>query len=155
MNLTRHHLENPTGLWTPVSAATRCPFSTSPQQSKSTNQSKTTESIKDRETLNPDRSEVTKSATDSEIAHHPSAYDPHNTAPESELEAVGKESREDGKGGNPLDVSPANPEVSAWTGPGSEGPTRNVDKGPSGKGATKKSRSIHVKEDGTHVSYRD
>lgn len=106
--------------------------------------------------MNPERSEVTKSGTDSEVAHHPSAYDPTNTSPERELEATSEESQREGKAGNPLDMSPANKDVSAWRGPTEGGAERNADRDvSSAKGSPKKKRSIHVKDDGTHVSYRD
>ncbi|KAJ5273747.1 hypothetical protein N7478_008872 [Penicillium angulare] len=153
---TRHlHLQPSTGLWTPpVSVSTRGTFSTSSQLQKEPGQ--TNSYSKEREKLNPERSEVTKSGTDSEVAHHPSAYDPHNTSPESELEAAGQEKHAEGKEGNPLNMSPANSDVSAWRRPTEGGPDRNADKTSiSGKGSPKKGRSIHVKEDGTHVSYRD
>lgn len=132
------------------SVSTR-PFSAAPQLQK-----ESTPDIHDRTALNPERSEVTKSGTDSEVAHHPSAYDPTNTSPEHELEATNEESRREGKGTNPLDMSPANKDVSAWRGPQEGGAERNADREvSSSKGSPKKQRSIHVKEDGTHVSYRD
>ncbi|KAJ6095881.1 hypothetical protein N7486_006627 [Penicillium sp. IBT 16267x] len=148
----RHQPSN--SLWTPSqTSATRTPFSTLSQLQKEANNSES--SFEDRETLNPERTEATKSGTHSEVAHHPTAYDPQNTRPESEMEAAGKEKRDVGADGNPLNVSAANSDVSAWRGPKEGGPDRNVDKEPSGKGTPKKNRSIHVKEDGTHVSYRD
>lgn len=108
----------------------------------------------DREELRPERSEVTKSGTDNEIAHHDSAFDPSNTAPESELAATEQESGSTNVKGT-LDMSPANKDVSAWRGPTEGGPDRNLDRGVSSKrGTPNKSRTIHVKEDGTHVSYR-
>ncbi|KAJ5105734.1 hypothetical protein NUU61_003081 [Penicillium alfredii] len=110
---------------------------------------------KDRETLNPERTEVTKSGTDSEIAHHASAYDPSTTAPETELAETEEEHHREGKSGNPLNMSPANKDVSAWRGPKEEGPVRNAEKAsPSARGTPKKNRTVHVKEDGTHVAYR-
>lgn len=109
----------------------------------------------DRETLNPERSETTKSGTDGEVAKHPSAFDPSKTAPESEHEATAEESRKEGKD-DPLNMSPANKDVSAWRGPTEGGPDRNRDReASSSRGAPKKNRGIHVKEDGTHVSYQD
>ncbi|CAG7995510.1 unnamed protein product [Penicillium salamii] len=109
----------------------------------------------DREALNPERSETTKSSTDGEVASHPSAFDPSKTSPESEHEATAEESRREGKD-DPLNMSPANKDVSAWRGPTEGGPVRNKDREASSTpGATKKNRGIHVKEDGTHVSYRD
>lgn len=108
----------------------------------------------DREALNPERSEVTKTGTDNEIAHHDSAFDPTNTAPESELAATEEESKTKNKKGS-LDMSPANKDVSAWRGPREGGPERNLDReAPSKRGSPNKRRTVHVKDDGTHVSYR-
>ncbi|KAJ5983879.1 hypothetical protein N7481_005978 [Penicillium waksmanii] len=108
----------------------------------------------DREELRPERSEVTKSGTDNEIAHHDAAFDPTNTAPESELAATENESKSTNVKGS-LNMSPANKDVSAWRRPTEGGPDRNVDRGVSSKkGSPNKRRTVHVKEDGTHVSYR-
>jgi hypothetical protein len=98
---------------------------------------------------------VTKSGTDSEVAQHPTAYDPSKTAPETELRATGEEHEREGKSGNPLDMSPANKNVSGWRKPTEGGPAQNADKpGPSARGQPRKNRKIDVKEDGTHVSHR-
>ncbi|KAJ5189477.1 hypothetical protein N7491_005808 [Penicillium cf. griseofulvum] len=140
---TTHSLATPT--------ATRTSFSTTPFP-----QIEKGQGSHDRETLNPERSETAKSGTDSEVAKHPSAFDPKNTAPESELAATEEESRQEGKKESPLNMSPANTGASAWRRPTEDGPDRNRDRAASSsRGATNKGRSIHVKEDGTHVSYRD
>lgn len=112
--------------------------------------------INDRHSLTPERSEVAKSGTDSEVAEHPSAWDPNNTDPERELEATQEENQREGKQGSPLNMSPANKEASAWRGPTEGGADRNADRqASSAKGRPNKKRAIHVKEDGTHVSYRE
>ena len=144
------------GLWTPPvkpvqSVGIRNTFSTLPIRQKEAPEPGTPS---DREALNPDRAEVSKSGTDSELAEHPAAFDPHNTSPEGEFHQTAKESKEQGKAHNPLNMSPANSEVSDWKRP--DGPERNIDREASStRGSPRKSRSIHVKEDGTHVSYRD
>ncbi|KAJ5650506.1 uncharacterized protein N7484_004229 [Penicillium longicatenatum] len=150
---TRRICHQPPSLWTPpLGPAMKLPFSTSSRPQKDADNS----NLKDRETLNPERTEGTKSGTDSEVAQHPTAYDPHNTAPESEMEAAGKEKHEEGQDRNPLNMSAANSDVSAWRDSKEGGPDRNVEKpNISGRGSSKKNRSIHVKEDGTHVSYKD
>ncbi|KAJ5168610.1 uncharacterized protein N7482_004204 [Penicillium canariense] len=108
----------------------------------------------DRESLNPQRTEVTKSGTDSEIAQHDTAWDPSTTSPERELEATEEESHSKGKKGT-LNMSPANQDVNKWRGPEEGGPARNADKESTSKrGQPNKRRTVHVKEDGTHVSYR-
>ncbi|KAJ5316986.1 hypothetical protein PENANT_c030G05345 [Penicillium antarcticum] len=126
-------------------------FSTTPSTKKSRY-----EGLQDREALDPQRSETTKSGTDGEVAEHPSAFDPSNTAPESELAATEEESKKEGKPDSPLDMSPANKDVSAWRGPTEGGPARNRDReASSSRGSPNKNRGIHVKEDGTHVSFKD
>ncbi|KAJ5347160.1 hypothetical protein MYU51_019769 [Penicillium brevicompactum] len=130
-------------------SATAAPFSTTPSFKKGK------DPLMDREALNPERSETAKSGTDGEVAEHPAAFDPSKTSPESEHEATAEESRQQGKD-DPLNMSPANKDVSAWRGPTEGGPVRNEDRDSSSRpGTTKKNRGIHVKEDGTHVSYRD
>lgn len=129
-----------------------CSFSAVPSLRKDENEK---DQFLDRESLKPERTEGTKSGTDNEVAQQPSAYDPSNTAPESELEATGKEQQKEGDQRNPLNMSAANPEVSAWRAPTEGGADRNANRESSSRrGHPKKSRTIHVKEDGTHVSYR-
>jgi hypothetical protein len=143
---TRSQLSKP-ALSRTAPAATKAPFSTTPSSKK--------EEVPDRETLNPEHSETTKSGTDGEVAKHPSAFDPSNTSPETEYQASEQESREAGKH-DPLNMSPANQDVSAWRGPTEGGPDRNRQRdASSSRGTPKKNRSVHVKKDGTHVSYKD
>ncbi|KAJ5773108.1 hypothetical protein N7457_008004 [Penicillium paradoxum] len=134
-----------------TATATRTPFSTAPRSQIENDQDPL-----DRRALNPERSETAKSGTDAEVAKHPSAFDPANTAPENELAATEEESKREGKRESPLNMSPANKDVSSWRRPTEGGPDRNRDReASSSRGATKKGRGVHVKEDGTHVSYRD
>ncbi|KAJ5796360.1 uncharacterized protein N7518_004900 [Penicillium psychrosexuale] len=147
---TRSQVPKPTIQSLAAPTATRTPFSTTP-----ISQIEKGQGSLDRETLNPERSETAKSGTDGEVAKHPSSFDPTNTAPESELSANEKESRQEGKE-SPLNMSPANRDASAWRTKEEDGPVRNRDRGvSSSRGTPNKARSIHVKEDGTHVSYRD
>lgn len=133
-----------------LSISATASFGTTPSFKKEKHQS-----LLDREALNPERSETAKSGTDGEVAKHPSAFDPSNTSPEKEHEATVAESKREGKD-DPLNMSPANKDVSAWRGPTEGGPDRNKDRGvSSSRGAPKKNRGVHVKDDGTHVSYRD
>lgn len=70
------------------------------------------------------------------------------------MEATEKESQEKGESGT-LNVSGANQEVNKWRAPQEGGPDRNADrKASSSRGTPNKRRTIHVKEDGTHVAYR-
>jgi hypothetical protein len=148
---TRSQVSKTTAQSLATPTATRTPFSTTPRSQVEKGQTSL-----DRETLNPERSETAKSGTDAEVAEHPAAFDPKNTAPESELAATEEESRQEGKKESPLNMSPANTGASAWRRPAEDGPDRNRDRtASSSRGATQKGRSIHVKEDGTHVSYRD
>jgi hypothetical protein len=139
-------------LWTPSAAS--APIRTFSAIPKLQKESATQENDWDRESLNPRRSEVSKSGTDDEIAQHGAAFDPNNTAPESELKATEQEAKSKGDGGT-LNMSPANKDVRDWEGGQEARPARNEDRGvSSAKGSPNKRRSIHVKEDGTHVSYR-
>ncbi|KAL2002406.1 hypothetical protein VTN02DRAFT_6830 [Thermoascus thermophilus] len=92
----------------------------------------------DRSTLRPERTEYSQSGTDDEVAGHPSAYDPSNTSPEGQTEASGRESQQAGKISNPLDVSPANTEVSQARDPTEGAPDQNVPSGPSVRGSPRK-----------------
>ncbi|KAJ5825706.1 hypothetical protein N7474_002844 [Penicillium riverlandense] len=136
------------------------PVTTKAQRSLSTTtpryqKNKPSSATEDRGRLSPERTEVSKSGTDSEVAQHPAAYDPSKTAPETELKATGEEHEREGKSGNPLDMSPANQDVSAWRGQTEGGAAHNAEKsGPSSRGQPRKNRKIEVKEDGTHVSHR-
>ncbi|PYH93044.1 hypothetical protein BO71DRAFT_8938 [Aspergillus ellipticus CBS 707.79] len=97
----------------------------------------------DRTVLDPQRSEVSKSGTDNEVAGHPAAYDPSKTSPESEIEATQEESQKEGKVSNPLDMSPANKDVSHWRHPTEGGPDHNAKKAaPSARGSAKKNRPV-------------
>lgn len=144
---TTRHIQPARPLWVSTTTTPQRPFSITSRTHKQSEDF-------DREALQPDRSEVTKSGTDSEIAQHDSAYDPSTTAPESELEATEQESKQKGKQGT-LNMSGANQDVNKWRAPQEGGPDRNVEReSPSTRGSPNKRRTIHVKEDGTHVSYR-
>ncbi|KAI9046198.1 uncharacterized protein KD926_004036 [Aspergillus affinis] len=99
----------------------------------------------DRHVLDPQRSEVTKSGTDNEVAAHPAAYDPHRTSPESEIAATEEESQYEGKVSNPLDMSPANKETSKARPPKEGGAVRNAEKEkPSSRGSARKHGEVKV-----------
>lgn len=147
---TAQHITPTPTLWTPqTSTTTHRAFSAVLPLRKESKEANDW----NREELNPQRSEVSKSGTDSELAQHDSAFDPSNTSPESELEATEQEASQKGKKGT-LNMSPANKDVHAWKGPNEGGPDRNADREASSRGTPNKRRTIHVKEDGTHVSYR-
>ncbi|PLN77284.1 hypothetical protein BDW42DRAFT_177205 [Aspergillus taichungensis] len=104
----------------------------------------TSDKYQDRTKLDPQRSEVTKSGTDAEVASHPAAFDPSKTSPESEMKATEEESRQEGKTSNPLNMSPANSETSDWQNQAEQGATRNEDKEKSSeRGATRKNREVN------------
>ena len=129
------------------------PLSTTPSLRK---ENPKTYDSNEREKLDPMSNEVTKSGTDDEVARSSTSYDAGNTAPENELAAGEQQRKEEGKPGNPLDVSPANPEVSAWRRPTEGQPEQGRDKqrGQTGRGAVRKNRKVEVKEDGSHVAHR-
>ncbi|KAF7117944.1 hypothetical protein CNMCM5793_007294 [Aspergillus hiratsukae] len=97
-----------------------------------------------RNELDPQRSEGTKTGTDNEVATHHAAYDPNTTSPESEINQAEKESEQGGKVSNPLDVSAANKDVSGARDPQEGGPDHNKEKEPSGRGSPRKGREVHV-----------
>ncbi|KAL3422003.1 hypothetical protein PVAG01_06159 [Phlyctema vagabunda] len=77
----------------------------------------------DRESMNTDADEYSKSGTDSTAAEQKdAAFDPDITDPNAEKNKAGQ----GGGAGNPLDVSPANPDVSKQGGKEAEG---GVEKG--------------------------
>ncbi|KAI9702837.1 MAG: hypothetical protein M1836_008051 [Candelina mexicana] len=63
-----------------------------------------------KDSINTEATEYSKSGTDDQAAREQdAAFDPQKTSPETEKDTAGENSRADS---NPLDVSPANPEVS-------------------------------------------
>ena len=64
----------------------------------------------DRESLKPRPQESTKSGSDSDIASHPDAYNPNKTRPNAEKDGIAK-----GGGGDPLEASGANQDISKTT----------------------------------------
>jgi hypothetical protein len=98
----------------------------------------------DRNSLNPSRGEYSKSGTDDEVASHDASFDPSNTSPESEMDAVGRESEQSGKTSNPLDVSPGNKESSKARDPSEGGPERGADREPSARGWTRKRKEVNT-----------
>ncbi|RHZ54365.1 uncharacterized protein CDV56_103285 [Aspergillus thermomutatus] len=101
--------------------------------------------IHDRNELDPQRSETTKTGTDNEVASHHAAYDPNTTSPESEIDQAEQETNQGGKVSNPLDVSPANKDVSGARDPQEGGPDHNAEKaGPSRRGSPRKGKEVHV-----------
>ncbi|KAE8151396.1 hypothetical protein BDV25DRAFT_138918 [Aspergillus avenaceus] len=98
----------------------------------------------DRNILNPQRSEVSKTGTDDEVAGHPSAFDPSTTAPESEVAQSEAETKEQGKVSNPLNMSPGNREASDARPPLEGAPDKNVDRGvSSSRGGARKNREVN------------
>ncbi|KAK3292747.1 uncharacterized protein B0H64DRAFT_435436 [Chaetomium fimeti] len=74
------------------------------------------EDSQDRQSLNPRRSEGTKSGFDDEVAEKSdAAFNPKNTTPEGEKESAAKASN-----GNPLEASGANQEFSRSKAPSEE-----------------------------------
>ena len=89
------------------------------------------ESLQDRESMNTEAGEYSKSGSDTGTAQHDdAAFNPDKTSPEEEMEAAGE-----GQTGNPLNVSPANQEISSSSSEGSGG----AGKKPSGEGDKKSS----------------
>ncbi|KAG0646028.1 hypothetical protein D0Z07_7975 [Hyphodiscus hymeniophilus] len=95
----------------------------------------------DRNEINTESSEHTKSSTDADAAQQDqAAYDPNTTSPEAEMESAG-----DGKkgSGNPLEVSGANKDVSKQRKPDEGGAEKSPKESgsQSGGGSPKKNGS--------------
>ncbi|KAL4865617.1 hypothetical protein BDV12DRAFT_174445 [Aspergillus spectabilis] len=94
----------------------------------------------DRNKLDPSRTENSQSATTDEVAQHDTAFDPSNTAPESEIGQSKKETKRKGEKRDPLTVSGADKDVGGARDP-MEGETRNKEKeGASIRGSARKNR---------------
>ncbi|PGH35056.1 hypothetical protein GX50_02087 [[Emmonsia] crescens] len=98
-------------------------FTTSSSAQKEAQQ---TSNDQDRSNLDPNSTESTNSGTHAEVASQKTSFNPSSTAPESELEEARQEAAKDNSGdakdagskentgaNNPLEVSPANRDVSA------------------------------------------
>ncbi|KAL1970069.1 hypothetical protein VTN77DRAFT_6474 [Rasamsonia byssochlamydoides] len=103
---------------------------------------KDVEGLIDRNTLNPARSEYSKSGTDDEVASHDVSFDPDTTSPKGQVDAAGRESQRRGHTSNPLDISPGNQEVSKTRDPTEGAPEHGVEKGPSARGWTRKRKPV-------------
>ncbi|KAL9113834.1 MAG: hypothetical protein Q9227_001968 [Pyrenula ochraceoflavens] len=78
----------------------------------------------DRNSINTEASEYSKSGSDNGAAHqNEAAFDPTKTDPQEMKEKAGE-----GNDVNPLEVSPANPEVSQQRGETEGGPEKGTDK---------------------------
>ncbi|RAL17341.1 uncharacterized protein BO97DRAFT_334708 [Aspergillus homomorphus CBS 101889] len=98
----------------------------------------------DRNVLDPQPSEFSKTGTDQEVSQHDAAFDPSKTSPESEIQAAQDETQQSGKVSNPLNVSGANKDVSHAREPTEGAPDRNADRGVSSKrGQTKKGKEVN------------
>jgi len=96
----------------------------------------------DKDSINTNRTEYTKSGTDDEMAgNQEAAFDPSITSPESE-----KNKASEGNDGNPLDVSPANPEVSKQFGREKEGGAENSGGGDKNSGRATQSGPASAKK---------
>ncbi|KAI4126811.1 MAG: hypothetical protein LQ338_003570, partial [Usnochroma carphineum] len=80
----------------------------------------------DKDSLQPEATEYSKSATDDEAARHEdTAFDPDVTGPGEQKDKIGAET---GASNNPLEISPANHEVSK--------PRSNTEGGPENSSAS-------------------
>ncbi|RFU35104.1 hypothetical protein B7463_g1204, partial [Scytalidium lignicola] len=90
--------------------------------------------------MNTEKSEYTKSSTDDKVARETkAAFDPKTTDPEIEkvIAGVGNE-----KDGNPLEVSPANPEVSKQRDEKEGGAQKGLREKKSGMGISRKAGKV-------------
>lgn len=94
-----------------------------------------------RHAMNPERREYSQSGTDNDAAAQNSAWDIKNRTPEQALEESERESATNGKGKtSPLEVSPANQEVSRSTDESGRG--ASVVHGPSKRVSPKKGKKV-------------
>ncbi|KAH6700622.1 hypothetical protein BKA61DRAFT_620868 [Leptodontidium sp. MPI-SDFR-AT-0119] len=90
----------------------------------------------DRDSINTEATEYSKSGTDDgAAAQEEAAFDPKTTDPQEEKKIAGKGNE---NSGNPLDISPANPEVSKQRGETEGGAEKGVGKKQSGGGSPNK-----------------
>ncbi|KAL3470734.1 hypothetical protein BJX99DRAFT_238817 [Aspergillus californicus] len=95
----------------------------------------------DRTTLDPSRTETSQSATTDEVATQDTAFDPSNTAPETEIGASKEETKKNkGDDRSPLDVSAGDKEVSRARNPQEGGADRNEKTGQTIRGQPRKNR---------------
>jgi hypothetical protein len=87
----------------------------------------------DKDSIKTTSNEYSKSGSDDDAAHSGAAFDASNTSPEGENKAAEKEG-----GGNSLDVSPSNPEVSKGRGAQEGGPSNSPRDKSSGGGSPQK-----------------
>ncbi|KAJ0413702.1 hypothetical protein BJY00DRAFT_55878 [Aspergillus carlsbadensis] len=99
----------------------------------------------DRHALNPSRTEASQSGTTDEVSHRDAAFDPSNTAPESEIGASREESKREGSRRDPLGVSAGDKDVGRERDPMEGGAEKNVDKeGHSARGSARKNRKTNA-----------
>jgi hypothetical protein len=83
----------------------------------------------DREKMNPEPNETSKSGTDHESAENDeAAFDPNITSPEGAMEKAGQ-----GNKVNPLNASPANPDISKGTSEAQGGGGKKISEGGGGR----------------------
>jgi hypothetical protein len=83
----------------------------------------------DREKMNPEPNETSKSGTDHESAKNDeAAFDPNITSPEGAMEKAGE-----GNKVNPLNASPANPDISQGTAEEQGGGDKKISEGGGGR----------------------
>ncbi|EAS35979.3 uncharacterized protein CIMG_01333 [Coccidioides immitis RS] len=93
--------------------------------------------------INTERSEYSKSGTDNAVAAQSSAWDIKNQTPESAREESEKEWAREGRSkASPLEVSPANQEVSRFTDESGRG--ASVIHGPSKRVSPKKGKKVEL-----------
>ncbi|KAL6714351.1 hypothetical protein ACLMJK_007774 [Lecanora helva] len=100
----------------PPQAQRACVLPAQRQFSQSANVAYPRKDSQDKDSINTEATEYSKSATDDEGARQQdAAFDPNITDPQHQKEVAGK-GTEGTDTNNPLDVSPANPEVSKQRG---------------------------------------
>ncbi|KAF2271343.1 uncharacterized protein EI97DRAFT_437953 [Westerdykella ornata] len=121
-----HHITRPRASLRPVR-----PLTTTPTL-------RARKGAEDKDSLQPRRSEYSMTGTDDAAADNPdAAFNPNKTRPEEEVATAGKNKKDNPHGGNPLDVSPGNEEVSRPE-PEEGRESKGVERGPSTGGSAPK-----------------
>jgi hypothetical protein len=99
----------------------------------------------DRHALDPSRTEASQSGTTDEVSHRDAAFDPSNTAPETEIGASREETKREGSGRDPLGVSAGDKDVGRERDPMEGGAEKNAEKeGHSARGSARKNHETKV-----------
>lgn len=97
----------------------------------------------DREKMNTESNEYSKSGSDAKSAQEDAAFDPSTTSPESQKQESSDQAPNSASQGDPLEVSPGNKEISKPRDQQEGGAEKGEDKtGTSGSGSPSKGKKV-------------